>query len=72
MAEHRTGYINYYVHCGKEWTDEWDCMCNDDCLTCHGEIEPYMSERLDSEGKVIDTIYHVDMATFEPQGGWEP
>ncbi len=33
---------NYYVHCATEWTDEWDCMCNDQCPECHTkDIESY-------------------------------
>lgn len=41
-------YRNHY-RCpddGTEWTDEWDCMCNDKCPTCNAEIEPYRSEDL--------------------------
>lgn len=38
-------YKNHYrCDCGAEWTDEWDCMCNDHCPDCDAEIEPYKSE----------------------------
>jgi len=36
-------YTDHYFHCGTEWTDDWDCMCNDRCPVCNGEIEPYYS-----------------------------
>ena len=26
--------------CGWEWTDEWSCVCNDRCPTCHLESSP--------------------------------
>ena len=37
-------YTNHYRHCGEEWTDTADCMCNDHCPVCNGEIEPYQSD----------------------------
>ena len=29
-------FCNYYTcdRCGKNWTDEWSCMCDDDCPHC--------------------------------------
>lgn len=37
-------YRNFYrCPCGEEWTDEWDCTCNDRCPKCNAEIEPYES-----------------------------
>lgn len=29
-------YRNHYwcARCGREWTDEWSCMCDDDCPHC--------------------------------------
>jgi hypothetical protein len=37
-------FNNYYRHCGTEWVDSWDSMCNDRCPVCGKEIEPYASE----------------------------
>jgi hypothetical protein len=47
-------FVNYYRcpgnleyrkrHDPVEWTDEWDCTCNDKCPECNAEIEPYTSE----------------------------
>lgn len=29
-------YRNYYIceRCDSTWTDEWSCMCDDDCRRC--------------------------------------
>ena len=29
-------FANHYecARCGREWTDEWSCMCDDDCPHC--------------------------------------
>jgi hypothetical protein len=29
-------YLNHYTcaRCGKDWSDEWSCMCDDDCPHC--------------------------------------
>jgi DNA-directed RNA polymerase subunit RPC12/RpoP len=29
-------FLNYYTcaRCGRDWTDEWSCMCDDDCPHC--------------------------------------
>jgi hypothetical protein len=58
------------MHCGKKWTDEWSCMCNDKCPVCGGEIEPYKSEELNDPANLEDEFtYHVD-ADWTPEGGW--
>lgn len=36
-------YTNHYEHCGRIWTDQWSCMCNDRCPACGHEIEPFKS-----------------------------
>ncbi len=41
-------FLNKYKHCGTEWEDTADCMCNDHCPVCDAEIEPYESEELES------------------------
>jgi hypothetical protein len=42
-------YENHYrCPCGCEWTDEWDCMCNDRCPECDSECEPYDSEEVEA------------------------
>lgn len=36
-------YLNYYRcdECDVEWTDEWSCMCDDECPSCGADISPY-------------------------------
>lgn len=43
-------YRNFYKCsvCNREWTDAWDCCCNDRCPGCGTEIEPYKSEDIDN------------------------
>jgi hypothetical protein len=39
-------YRNYYIceRCDSTWTDEWSCMCDDDCPHCNARhMEPYDS-----------------------------
>jgi len=33
-------FILTYNHCDQEWTEQWDCTCNDKCPVCNQEIEP--------------------------------
>ena len=47
MKDAKQWFRNHYRHCGQEWEDEWDCMCNDECPVCGAEIEPFESEELD-------------------------
>ena len=63
-------FLNYYVHCGTEWTDEWDCMCNDQCPECHTkDIEPYQSQEIKDDGTHGKIIRHVP-AEWIPEQGW--
>lgn len=41
-------YLNHYEcdRCGAQWSDAWDCTCNDRCPSCNAEIEPYTSDDL--------------------------
>jgi hypothetical protein len=47
-----TQWLNYYHHLdcpvqpGIEWTDQWDCQCNDRCPACNAEMTPYKSEEI--------------------------
>jgi hypothetical protein len=43
-------FRNHY-HCPNDrtkWIDEWSCACNDKCPVCHAEIEPYLSEEINT------------------------
>ena len=42
-------FLNYYTcaRCGRDWTDEWSCMCDDDCPHCGARhMSPYESDDL--------------------------
>jgi hypothetical protein len=42
-------YRNYYIceRCDSTWTDEWSCMCDDDCPRCGDRhMSPYNSDDL--------------------------
>ena len=63
-------FLNYYVHCATEWTDEWDCMCNDQCPKCHtNDIEPYQSQEINDDGTHGEIIRHVPVH-WVPEQGW--
>jgi hypothetical protein len=63
-------YLNFYVHCRTEWTDEWDCMCNDECPVCHTkDIEPCQSQEIKTDGTLGELVMHVP-AGWVPDGGW--
>jgi hypothetical protein len=32
--------------CATEWMDEWSCICNDRCPSCHLESSPVSSRNL--------------------------
>ena len=47
--EEEAQFLNYYHcnECGHEWTDEWSCMCDDDCPACGAQHwSPYKSDDL--------------------------
>lgn len=55
LAEKAPIYRNHYrCTCGTQWSDEWDCMCNDHCPACDKEIEPYNYEDLASTACEVD------------------
>jgi len=42
-------YLNHYqcARCGYTWTDDWSCMCDDDCPRCAARhMSPVTSEDL--------------------------
>ena len=42
-------YRNYYqcARCDYEWSDEWSCMCDDDCPHCGARhMSPFESDDL--------------------------
>lgn len=50
-------FINYYrcPRCKKHWSDEWSCLCDDDCPHCgRRHISPYRTADADSEGAISE------------------
>jgi hypothetical protein len=44
-------FRNYYrCPCGNEWTDEWECTCDDRCPECGTSCSPYHSEEIKTTG----------------------
>ena len=42
-------FLNFYKcgRCRRDWTDEWSCMCDDECPHCGArDMTPYKSEEL--------------------------
>jgi hypothetical protein len=42
-------FLNHYTcdRCGEDWTDEWSCMCDDDCPECGARhMSPHDSDDL--------------------------
>lgn len=44
-------YLNHYRcdECDVDWTDEWDCACEDDCPVCGDDYEPHHSDEISDE-----------------------
>lgn len=46
------------ARCGKEWTDEWSCMCDDDCPHCGARhMSPSDSDDLTEIIEESDGVY---------------
>jgi DNA-directed RNA polymerase subunit RPC12/RpoP len=42
-------FLNFYkcARCKRRWTDEWSCMCDDDCPHCGARhMSPFKSDDL--------------------------
>lgn len=69
-----TWFCNNYdcARCGTSWTDEWSCMCDDDCPYCGvRDMSPVRSDDLTEinvrEGDRIVPYYSPDTAEHEPK-----
>lgn len=50
FEEDGTWFANtYQCPCGTRWTDQWSCMCDDDCPSCGTTCSPEISEEIDFE-----------------------
>jgi hypothetical protein len=66
-------FLNFYrcVQCKRIWTDEWSCMCDDECPNCGaGDMSPFDSENLTElvaqEGNEFIAIYSPRSAEHKP------
>lgn len=67
-------FLNYYAcdRCGTSWTDEWSCMCDDDCPHCGARhMSPYESDDLtyvvERRGNEFFVLRSPDAAGHYPQ-----
>ncbi len=66
-------FLNFYDcdRCNREWTDEWSCMCDDDCPHCGARhMCPTKSEDLteliEQEGAEFVVLRSPDTAEHDP------
>jgi hypothetical protein len=66
-------FLNIYrcVRCKRIWTDEWSCMCDDDCPHCGARhMSPFDSENLteliEQDGKEFVAIRSPRSAEHDP------
>jgi hypothetical protein len=66
-------FLNFYrcARCRRRWTDEWSCMCDDDCPHCGARhMSPCHSEDLTEfvgqEGREFVAIRSPDSAEHDP------
>ena len=66
-------FLNFYrcARCKRIWTDQWSCMCDDDCPHCGARhMQPYDSEELttliEEEGKEFVVFWSPETAEHEP------
>jgi len=66
-------FLNHYkcARCGSKWTDEWSCMCDDDCPSCGARhMSPDDSEDLTyviaRREQTFAVLYSPDTAEHNP------
>lgn len=66
-------FLNFYkcAHCKHRWTDEWSCMCDDECPHCGArDTTPFNSEDLteliERDGDTFVAIRSPASAEHEP------
>jgi hypothetical protein len=55
-------FLNHYIceRCDSTWTDEWSCMCDDDCPHCGARhMTPFKSDDLTTVIGPDDTAFVV-------------
>lgn len=66
-------FLNHYTcaRCGCEWTDEWSCMCDDDCPECGARhMSPYdsddLTEIIEEDGGEFVVLRSSETAEHDP------
>ena len=66
-------FLNYYTcdRCSSIWTDEWSCMCDDDCPHCEARhMSPHRSDDLttviEAEGEAFVVLWSPESAEHGP------
>jgi predicted nucleic acid-binding Zn-ribbon protein len=66
-------YCNHYTcaRCGHEWSDEWSCMCDDDCPECGARhMSPgdsaELTEVIEKDGDVFVVLWSPETAEHDP------
>ena len=66
-------FLNFYrcARCKRRWTDQWSCMCDDDCPHCGARhMPPYDSEALTTliaeDGKEFVVFWSPETAEHDP------
>ncbi len=66
-------YRNHYTcaRCGTDWTDEWSCMCEDDCPSCDArhmtpQTSDDLTEVIEHEGNDFVVLWSPETAEHDP------
>jgi hypothetical protein len=66
-------YCNHYAcaRCGHEWSDEWSCMCDDDCPECDARhMSPgdsdELTEVIEKDGDEFVVLWSPETAEHDP------
>jgi hypothetical protein len=66
-------FLNHYkcARCNRRWTDEWSCMCDDDCPHCGARhMSPCKSDDLthviEKDGDKFTVLWSPETAEYDP------
>jgi predicted nucleic acid-binding Zn-ribbon protein len=66
-------YCSHYqcARCDHEWSDEWSCMCDDDCPDCGARhMSPLesddLTEVIEKKGKEFVVLWSPETAEHDP------
>ncbi|NVN87887.1 MAG: hypothetical protein HXX15_17555 [Rhodopseudomonas sp.] len=66
-------FLNHYecLRCKSKWTDQWSCLCDDDCPHCGArQMSPHLAEELttliERDGRDFVVRWSPETAESEP------